>query len=92
MSVIQKRVESALQPAWESDIVQGGRGGRREHGEVVRGQEGAVGRGEECQLFTLILQGHWDMCARVCAVGKAAPQRIGWEIRVWMKACASETH
>lgn len=24
MSIIQKRVESALQPAWESDIVQGG--------------------------------------------------------------------
>lgn len=61
MSVIQKRVESALQPARESDIVLGG----WEGGEGM-GRLGGWGR----QLFAWILQGHWDMRAGACAVGK----------------------
>lgn len=74
MSVIQKHVESALQPVGESDIVQGGQGGqggRRGHGQVEGGDRRAVG--QECQLFALILQGHWDMCASACAVGGGVP-------------------
>lgn len=48
--------------------------------------------GQECQLFVLILQGHWDTCACACAVGKAVPTVERLEDQGTGESMCFETH
>lgn len=73
MSVIQKQVESALQPAQESDIVQGGREGG-EGMERLRGERGRSGVG--VSAVCLDLAGSLGHVCRCMCCGQRGPHRV----------------
>ena len=78
MSVIQKRVESALQPAWESDIVQGGREGGKSMGRLW-GDKRELWGGREVSAVYLDLAGSLGhVCPCMCC-GQSGPteERLG---------------
>lgn len=61
MSVLQKRVESTLHPARQSDIVQGGWEGGEGMGRL-RGEEGSSGAGVSAVCHLARSLGHVCLC------------------------------
>ena len=77
MSVIQKRVESALQPAWESDIVQGGWEGGESMGRWW-GDKRELGGGGVSAVYLDLAGSLGHVCPGMCC-GQSGPteDRLG---------------